>query len=262
MSSIYQVHCPSRKPPPYAPPPHIAPSLYRNSSVLSVTRPARAAIAFTPMIPPMPQYAESPYADNSAQRRNTTAVINCTAAQQQPSTPRSLHTSASNNSSNNRAVVITTTIKRSSLLRPAPMLTFFESPYVCTQSMANNEEQPLQNLPPVAQISNCRRLDNYLFDERELTLEPRVLGLRSQWYINELHESKKVSPWKSFSGWIWKASEKMTGQGRSHQGAVQLSRSEHLARQPRVKPQRAGVSTWVASSSNLDQEEQPVAWTY
>lgn len=189
MSSIYQVHCPSRKPPPYAPPPYIAPSLYRNSSVLSVTRPARAATAFTHMIPPMPQY-------------------------------------------------------------------------VCTQSMANNEQQPLQNLPPVAQTSNCRRLDNYLFDERELTLEPRVLGLRSQWYINELHESKKISPWKSFSGWIWKASEKMTGQGRSHQGAAQLSRSEHLARQPRVKPQRAGVSTWVASSSNLDQEEQPVAWTY
>lgn len=252
MSSIYQVHCPSRKPPPYAHPPYIAPSLYRNSSVLSVTRPARAATAFTLMIPPMPQYAESPYADDSAQRKNTTAVINCTAAQQQPSTPRSLHTSASNNSSNNRAVVITTTIKRSSLLRPPPMPTFLESPYVCTQSMANNEQQPLQNLPPVAQTSNCRRLDNYLFDESELTLEPRVLGLRSQWYINELHESKKVSPWKSFSGWIWKASEKMTGQGRSHQGAAQLSRSEHLARQPRVKPQRAGVSTWVASSSNLD----------
>lgn len=186
MSSIYQV---SRKPPPYAPPPYIAPSLYRNSS-----RPARAATAFTPMIPPMP--------------------------------------------------------------------TFFEPPYVCTQSMANNEQQPLQNLPPVTQTSNCRRLDNNLFDERELTLEPRVLGLRSQWYINELHESKKVSPWKSFSGWIWKASEKMAGQGRSHQGAAQLSRSENLARQPRVKPQRAGVSTWVASSSNLDQEEQPVAWTY
>lgn len=181
MSSIYQVHCPSWKPPPYAPPPYIAPSLYRNSSVLSVTRPARAATAFTPMIPPMP--------------------------------------------------------------------TFFKPPYVCTQSMANNEQQPLQNLSPVAQTSNCRRLDNNLFDERELTLEPRVLGLRSQWYINELHESKKVSPWKSFSGWIWKASEKMTGQGRSH-------------RQPRVKLQRAGVSTWVASSSNLDQEEQPVAWKY
>lgn len=261
ISSIYQVHCPSRKPPSYAPPPYIAPPSHLSSPVSSVTRPARAATASTLLqLPPTPQYAESPYADGSARSRNTKAVMNCTTVQQQPSTPRSLHLSAANDSSNNRAAVIRATIDPSSLLRPPPMPPFFESPYVCTRSRANNKQ--LQNLPPVAQTFHCRRPDDYLFDEGGSTLEPRVLGLRSQWYVNELHESQKPSPWKSFSGWIRKAGEKMAGQGRFHQGAAQPSRSEHLARQPRVKPQRAGVYNWVASSSNLDREERPVAWTY
>lgn len=265
-SSIYQIHCPRREPPPYAPPPYVAPRQYFKSSVSSVARPARAARASTHLqLPPMPQYVESPYADGSARRRNTTA-INCTTMQQQPSTSsRSLHSSAANNSLNIRAAEATTTIDASSLLRPPAMPTFLESPYVCTRDVVtstDNEQQPLQNLPPVAQAINCRRLDDYCFEEGESTLEPRVLGLRSQWYENKLLEPQKPSPWKSLSSWMRKAGEKMTGQGRPHQRATQLPRSEQLARQPRVKPQRDGIATWVAASSNLDHGGQPIAWTY
>ena len=160
---------------------------------------------------------------------------------------------------------IKTPIDPASLVRPPPMHLSLESPYVYTQCRAartNSEQQSIQDLPPVAQAFNCRKFNGYSSQEGDSSLEPRVLGLRSQWFENESKGSQKSSTWNKFSGWVRKAGEKMTGQGRSSQKARQLSRSEQLARQPRVKPQRGGMETWIASSSNLDHGEQSVAWTY
>lgn len=261
-SSIYQVHSPGRRPPSYAPPPYVAPPPYFHSSASSLARPARTATASTHLqLPPMPHFVESPYADGFKRRRNT-AVVNCTTVQQQqqpppPTTSHSLHSSAADDSLNSRVALNTTTIDASSLLRPPPVPTFLESPYVSAQSISistssrNSEQQPIQNLPPVAHPFNYRRLDDDRFNEGESTLEPRSLGLRSQWYENEL-QSQKPSAWKSVSGWIRKTSDKMTGQRRTHQETTQRSRSENLARQPRVKPRRAAIDTWVAASSSFD----------
>lgn len=252
-SSIYRVYFPRQEPPSYAPPQYVAPPPYFHSPASSLD--ARAPTHL--QLPPMPLYAESPYADGSKRCRNTT-VVNCTTVQQQPSNSSLPLRSSATNDSSNIGAAVTTNTDASSLLRPPPMPTFLESPYARTLGTSNSnniEQQHLQNTPPVAHAFNCRRQDEYHLDDGESSVEPRVLGLRSQWYETEL-QSQKSSPWKSFSGWIRKASEKMTGQRRSHQGATQLSRSENLARQPRVKPRRAAIDTWVAASSNLDHEGQ------
>lgn len=289
-STIYRVHCPSRELPDYAPPPYVAPPPYFKTSASSVPRPPSAARASTYLqLPPMSQFAESPYADGFQEGGRATEVSYTTAQQHIPFSSQSLHSSASNDSPNIDAIdpasslrppptptslespsvytqgreiisanseqqPIQTPIDPASLLQPPPMHPFLESPYVCTQARAtstNNEQQPIQNLPPVAQAFNCRRFNGYSSHEGESSLETRVLGLRSQLYENELQGPQKSAPWNIFSGLIRKAGEQMTGQGHSRQEARQPARSERLARQPRVKPQRGGMETWIALSSSL-----------
>lgn len=254
-SSIYRLHCPSRQPPSYAPPPYISPPPYFASSSSSSSvagTPCPAGTSTYLQLPPSTQFAESPYADSFSQRRYI-AEEYCTPAQEQRSSPScSLHSSAFDESLNTRAAVTTNIIDPVSLLRPLPMPISSESPYIGTQGMAtstNREQQPIQSLPPVAQPFNCRRLDGYNSHEEEWPLEPRALGLRSQLYENESQGLQQSSTWNTFSGWIRKAGERITGQGRSNQ---HLSRSRQLARQPRVKPQRKGMEAWVALSSNFD----------
>lgn len=299
-SSTYRVHCPSREPPSYAPPPYMAPIRYFKNSASSVARPVIAARTTTYLqLPPMSQFAVSLYGDGFQQRRRATEESYSTVQLYTPFPSRSLRSSASNESPNinttdpasslqppptptylespyvctqGRAIStnsgqqpIKTPIDPASLVRPPPMPLFFESPYVYTQCRAartNSEQQPIQDLPRVAQAFNCRKFNGYSSHEGDSSLEPRVLGLRSQWFENESKGSQKSSTWNKLSGWVRKAGEKMTGQGRSSQKVRQPSRSEQLARQPRVKPQRGGMETWIASSSNLDHGEQSVAWTY
>lgn len=250
-SSVYRVHCPRREPPSYPPPPYIAPPPYFRSSTSSVPRTPRfARISTSLQLPPITQFVESPHADGSPRRRYTTEV-NCAPAQQQSSlSSPTLHSSASDESPNTRAAGTTSIIDPASLLRPPLMPLFLGSPCAGSQGIAmstGREQQPIQSLPPAVQASNCRGLDGFNSHEDESPLEPRALGLRSQWYEKELPGPQKSSTWSTFAGWIRKAGEKMTGQGRSHQ---QLSRSKKLARQPRVKPQRRRIETWVASSSS------------
>lgn len=251
-SSIYRLHCPSRNPPSYAPPPYVSPPPYfgsSNSSIAGTPRPARTSYL---QLPPSTQFAETPYAESFPQRRYTVEEYYAP-TQDQPSSPScSLHSSASDESLNTRAAVTSNIINSVSLLLPPPMPVFPESPYIGTQGMAtstNREQQPIQILPPVAQPLNCRRPDGYNSHEEESPREPRALGLRSQLYENELQGPRQSSTWNTFSGWIRKAGERITGQGRSNQ---HLSRSRQLARQPRVKPQRKGMEAWVALSSNFD----------
>lgn len=256
----YQVHCPSQEPPSYALPQYIAPPQYFKSSNASVAGTLRPTRTFTHLqLPPNPQFIESPYADGSPRRRYTTEVNYAPSQQQKSLSSCFLQLSASDNSPNTRAAIATNNIDPANLLRPPPMPILPESPYVGTQKMpayTNSEQQPIQCLPPVAQPINYRRLDGCYSHEEELPLEPRVLGLRSQWYENELQGPQKSLTWNTFSGWIRKTGEKLTGQGRSHQKARKLSRSEQLARQPRVKPQRRGIEAWVALSSNFPQGGQ------
>lgn len=249
-SSIYRLHCPSQDPPFYAPPAYVSPPSYFGSSTSSV-----AGSSTYLQLPPSTQFAESPYAECLPRRRCTTEEY-YTPAQEQPSSSTcSLHSSVSSASDeclSTRDAVTTNTIDPVSLLQPPPMPIFPESPYIDTRGMAtstNREQQPIQSLPPVAQPFNCRRLDAYNSHEEESPLEPRALGLRSQWYENKLQGPQHSSAWNTFSGWIRKAGERITGQGRSNQN---LSRARQLARQPRVKPQRRGIEAWVALSSNFD----------
>lgn len=252
-SFIYQLHCPSREPPPFAPPPYVSPPPYFGSSTSSVAgTPSPARTSTYLQLPPSTQFAESPYAERLP-RRSYTAEEYCASAQEQLSSSScSLSSSASDESLDTRAAVTTNIIDPVSFLRPPPMPIIPDSPYIGTQGMPtsiNREQQPIQSLPPVAQPFNCRRLDSYNSHEEESPLEPRTLGLRSQWYENELQGPQQSSTWTTFSGWIRKAGEKIAGQGRSD---PHLSRSRQLARQPRVKPQRKGIEAWVAFSSNFD----------
>lgn len=252
-SPVYQVYCPRREPPLYPPPQYVSPPPYfksSTSSIVGTSRPARTSTYL--QLPPNTQFVESPYADGSPRRRFTEEV-NCAPVQQQPSlSSRSLHSSADDESPNIRAAVATNIIDPASLLRPQPIPIIPESPYVDTQRMAtstNSKHQSIQILPPVAQPFNCRRVDGYNSYEGESPLETRVLGLRSQWYENELQGPQKSSTWNTFLGWIRKAGENITGQGHSNQ---LTSRSRQLARQPRVKPQRRGIEACVALPSNFD----------
>lgn len=257
--SKYRLHCPSREHPSYAPPPYVSPPPYFGSSTSSTAGSLRPTTASTHLqLPPITQFAESPYAEILPRRRYTAEEYCGPAQEQRSSSSCSLHSSASDESLNTRAAVVTTNnIDQVSLLRPPPMPVFPESPYIgTTQMMAmstNRERQPIQSLPPVAQPLDFRRLDGYNFHEEESPLEPRALGLRSQWHENEVQGQQHSSRWNTFSGWIRKAGERITGQGRTNQ---RPSRSRQLARQPRVKPQRRGIEAWVAFSSNLDHGEE------
>lgn len=252
-SSINRLHCPSRDPPSYAPPPYVSPPAYFRTSTSSVAGTPGPARTFTYLqLPPSTQFAESPYAE-CLPRRTYTAEQYYAPAQEQPSSSScSLHSSTSDESLEARDAVPTNTIDPVSLLRPPPMPVFPESPYIGTRGMATStsrEQHPIQSLPPVAQPFNSRRLDGYNSHEEESPLEPRALGLRSQWYENELQGPQHSSTWNTFSGWIRKAGERITGQGQPNQ---HLSRARQLARQPRVKPQRRDIEAWVALSSNFD----------
>lgn len=245
-SSVYRLHCPTREPPTYAPPPYVSPPAYFGSSTSSV------ASSTYLQLPPSIQFAESPYAACLPRRRCTAEEYYASAQEHPSSSSCSLHSSASDEGLNTRDAVATNTLDPVSLLRPPPMPIFPESPYTGTQRMAtstNREQQPIQSLPPVAQPFSCRRLDDYNSYEEESPSEPRALGLRSQWYENELQGPQHSSTWNTFSGWIRKAGERITGQGRANQ---HLSRARQIARQPRVKPQRREIEAWVALSSNFD----------